>query len=93
VSPLATVPAKGLLRFRVNAKRGNLRAVGEKLDLLGAAVRRDQVDNELGERFDRTKGNCPLRRLTNAHQHEAALLVMLPDVIFQCACGLLVENV
>jgi hypothetical protein len=52
---LATVPAVRLLRVGVDSERGDLRPVGKQFDLLLAAVRRGQVDDELRERFERTK--------------------------------------
>src|SRR5207253_7325459 len=82
-----------LLGIGMNAECRHLRAISQKLDFLVAAVGCNQIDDKLGERFDRMKWNCPLRWSAKARQHGATLFVLLADMVFESAYGFFVEDV
>ena len=80
-------------RLRVSAEANHLLALTQKLDLLRASIRRDDVDENFCERFCRTKHDCALGRLATPHQHVTAFDVLPTHTIFDHTNRILVEDV
>jgi hypothetical protein len=90
---LATMPTIWLFGIGVNAVDDDLLSIAQKLDLLGGAARRDEVDDDLCKGLLGAERDRALRCSANAHQDVAALFVELPHVVLDGACRLFAQEV
>src|SRR5262245_57251415 len=77
----------------MDAEASDLLAVTEKLDLLGTAVGRHDVDDDLGERLLGPERDRALAWQADAGQQVSGVLIASADKVFTRPRGLLVEDV
>src|SRR5262249_24794701 len=89
----AAVPAVELPRVGMRAEARHLLAVAEKFELFSAAIRRDDVGDDLRKHLGRTKQYRAFGRLADAHEDVTALLVTFAHMILDRTNRFLVEDV